>query len=250
MVVRQNYLHLAWLLRWCDSPENVNAWLQVCDDEPVKSILGNQKSVELDSDEATVLRNARKRNIGRSRGHEAPPLDPPPSDRVLRALGLAETQDIRHFGTVCRELKLELTSTHYPPRERFLTRTPGWREADCETRARIVEVAKTYVSVDAIASEASKGVSPSSLHVDVLGAMWLLLEREPDWLRARGKSWWKNWCLSRLQNSVGCGLNFWIPPVSILVSGMPTGRSGPEDGSGGVRSVGMRASTCSQRHWW
>ena len=50
--------------------------------------------------------------------------------------------------------------------------------------------------------------------------------------------------LSRLQNSVGCGR---IPPVSILVSGMPTGRSGPEDGGGGVRSVGMRASTCSQR---
>ena len=44
--------------------------------------------------------------------------------------------------------------------------------------------------------------------------------------------------LSRLQNSVGCGLNFWIPPVSILVSGMPTGRSGPEDGSGGGQKRG------------
>ena len=43
---------------------------------------------------------------------------------------------------------------------------------------------------------------------------------------------------SRLQNSVGCGLNFWIPPVSILVSGMPTGRSGPEDGSGGGQKRG------------
>ena len=44
--------------------------------------------------------------------------------------------------------------------------------------------------------------------------------------------------VSRLQNSVGCGLNFWIPPVSILVSGMPTGRSGPEDGSGGGQKRG------------
>ena len=194
IVVRQNYLHLAWLLRWWESSENVDAWLRVCDDEPVKSILGNQRSVELGSDEAMKLRSAWEMNAGRSPRQEPPPLDPPPRDRVLRTLRVAETSDIRHFQALCRDLTLEPTRTHDKPAGRFLTRTPGWREADSDTRVRIVEVAKTYLSVDAIASEAAKGVSPNSFQVDVLGAMWLLLERDPDWLRARGRSWWKKWC--------------------------------------------------------
>ena len=192
-VARQNHLHLARLLRWEESSENVDAWLRVCDDEPVKSILGNQRSVELASDEAMKLRSAWEMNAGLSRQHEAPPLDPP-RQRVLEALSFAETEDIRYFRNVCRELTLEPTSTHYGSVERILTRTPGWREANQETRARVVEVAKTYLSAEGIASEASTGVSPRSHHVDVLGAMWLVLEREPGWLSSRPQSWWENWC--------------------------------------------------------
>ena len=194
MVVRQNYLHLAWLLPWRDSAENVDAWLLVCDDEPVKSILGNQKSVDLASEEARERRERWKRNAGLSRQHEATPLDPPPRQRVLQALHSAEAEDIRYFRNVCGELTLEPNSTHYKHGGRFLATTFGWREADCETRARIVEAAKSYLSDADIVSEASEGVSPRSHHVDVMGAMWLLLEREPDWLSARGTSWWKNWC--------------------------------------------------------
>ena len=37
---------------WETSSENVDAWLRVCDDEPVKSILGNQRWTELASDQA------------------------------------------------------------------------------------------------------------------------------------------------------------------------------------------------------
>ena len=55
-IARENYLHLAWLLPWETSSENVDAWLRVCDDEPVKSILGNQRSVELASDQARERR--------------------------------------------------------------------------------------------------------------------------------------------------------------------------------------------------
>ena len=194
MTARQNYLHLAWLLRWWDSPDNFGAWLRVCDDEPVKSILGNQRSVELASDEATALRNAWRLRIDRSRQRESLPLDPSPSDRVLQALRLAETKDIRHFRTVCRELTLEPTSTHYGGGERFLTKTPGWREAGEKTRLRIVEVANAYLSIKDIASRVSSDVSPNSFHVDVLGAMWLVLEREPGWLDSRPASWWRNWC--------------------------------------------------------
>ena len=194
MTARQNYLHLAWLLRWWESPENISAWLRVCDDEPVKSILGNQRSVDLASEEATQLRKHWELVAGCPPKEEAALLDPLPRDRVLSVLGRAETSDIRYFKNLCRELTLEPTSTHYGPGERILTRTPGWGEADEETRARIVEVAKTYLSAEGIASEASRDVSPNSFHVDVLGAMWLLLECEPGWLDSRPESWWRDWC--------------------------------------------------------
>ena len=193
MTARQNYLHLAWLLRWWESPENLSAWLRACDNEPVKSILGNERSVDLASEKATQLRKHWELVAGCSPKEEAALLDPLPRDRVLGVLGRAETSDIRYFKNLCSALTLEPTSTHYGP-ERILTRTPGWGEADDKTRARIVEVAKTYLSAEGIASEASRDVSPNSFHVDVLGAMWLLLECEPGWLDSRPESWWRDWC--------------------------------------------------------
>ena len=194
MPARQNYLHIAWLLRWWDSPDNFSAWHRVCDDEPVKSILGNQRSVDLASEEATRLRNHWNWVANRPPKEEAAPFAPPPHDRVLRILDRAETKDIRYFRDVCRELTLEPSGTRYGSAERFLTRTPGWREANGETRARLVEVAKTFLSAEGIVSEASEGVTPNSFHVDVLGAMWLVLECEPDWLYTRPASWWTDWC--------------------------------------------------------
>ena len=200
-IARENYLHLAWLLPWETSSENVDAWLRVCDDEPVKSILGNQRSLELASDQAKELRTRWKIQAGRSRDEEVRPLDPPPSRRVAETLRLAETRDVRYFRRLCLDLTLEPTSTRYDF-ERFLTRTPGWREADSEVRARIVAAARAYLSSADVVSEAPKAVSPKSLHVDVMGAMWLLLERDADWLRSRGRSWWGNWCWYILRQAV------------------------------------------------
>ena len=193
LLARENYLHLAWLLPWQDSSENVDAWLRVRDDEPVKSILGNQRSVRLASDQASKLRSRWKSSIGRSPEEEIRPLDPPPGQRVVEVLRLAETKDARYFCRLCRELTLEPTSTHYGC-ERFLTRTSGWRDADSEIRARIVSAAKAYVSSPNVVSETASALLPKSLHVDVMGAMWLLLERDSPWLESRGDSWWGDWC--------------------------------------------------------
>ena len=193
-IARENYLHLAWLLPWETSSENVDAWLSVCDDEPVKSILGNQRSVELASDQAKQLRERWKMQVDRSREEkEVRPLDPPPSRRVMETLRLAETKDVGYFHRLCVHLTLEPTSTRYGF-QRFLTRTPGWREADSEVQARIVAAAKAYLSNADIVSEAAKAVLPKSLHVEVMGAIWLLLECDADWLRSRSHSWWGHWC--------------------------------------------------------
>lgn len=120
-------------------------------------------------------------------------LDPPPRDRVLQALVLSETKDVRCFQTLCWELTLEPMSTHYKS-ERFLTNTPGWREADEGTRARIVDAAQRYLSVEVVAEELSSKVSPTTIQVGGLEAMWLVLDRDPDWFQSRGESWWAGWC--------------------------------------------------------
>lgn len=192
-IARENYLHLAHLLPWDTSSENVDAWLRVCDDEPVKSILGNQRFVELASDQAKELRRRRKLLVDRARKREeVSPLAPPPSQRVAEALRLAETEDVRHFRRLCRDLTLESTSTQYRL-QRFLTETPGWRQADSDMQARIVGAAKAYLSSPNVVSETATALLPKSLHVDVMGAMWLLLECDSPWLESRSDSWWGDW---------------------------------------------------------
>ena len=198
VAARANYLHIASQLPWKHNSDNVDAWLHVCDFEPVRTILGNQKSVELYSEEATQLRddweNLHWEKFHRNTMSETPILDPSPRDRVLNALNMCENEDIRHFQRLCRELTLEPTSTHYGVRERFLTTTPGWRDAAPETRDRLVKAAKAYLSMDDLAADAAAGVSPGTVHVGVLNAMWLILERDPGWLTAHMESWWRDWC--------------------------------------------------------
>ena len=195
VATRSQYLHVASQLPWERHPENVDAWLHVCDGEPVRTILGNQKSVELQSEEAKQLRERWERYYRvTSSDDETPALDPPPRDRVLNTLERCETKNMRHFGRLCQELTLEQTSTHYEGGERFLTRTPGWKDAAQETRNRIVEVAKAYLSMNDLVAEAVDGVSPGTCHFDVFGAVWLVLDEDPDWLVARTESWWSDWC--------------------------------------------------------
>ena len=114
-------------------------------------------------------------------------IDPPPSTRVLDTLHLAETKDIRFFSSLCRELTLEPTSTHYKG-ERLLTKTPGWQAADGTTQDRIVEAARKYLSDPAIESESLQKVPVNRLLIGGLEAMWLVLERDPAWLTSRCES--------------------------------------------------------------
>ena len=203
VATRSQYLHIASQLPWERDPENVDAWLHVCDRVPVRTILGNSKSVELHSEEATQLREYwEKYYRSTSSEDETPALDPPPRDRVLNALGLCETKNMRYFRALCSELTLEPTSTHYEGGERFLTCTPGWKEAGLDTRNRIVEVAKAYLSMDGLVAEAADAVSPNTSHVGVFEAIWLILERDHDWLVARRESWWNEWCWYMLRELV------------------------------------------------
>ena len=105
---------------------------------------------------------------------------------------------MRYFPNLCWELTLD---THYGFR-RFLTNTPGWRDADAETRIRIVKVAKRYLSVEAIAEECLSHLSPNGIPVGGLDAMWLVLDCDPDWLKSRPESWWAEWSRYILWGSI------------------------------------------------
>ena len=191
--IREKYLEIAAYLPWRGRPKDVDAWLHVCDIDPVKKILGNQKSIDLDSEEASRLREQWKIIHGDGRKAETPKLDPPPRDRVLRALVRSETEDVRYFPDLCLQLTLKPMSTHYEF-GRFLTNTPGWRDADARIRSRIVEAAKCYLSVETVAKEFASNLSPNSIHPDGLAAMWLVLDRDPGWLKSRPENWWGEWC--------------------------------------------------------
>ena len=201
VAVRERYLEIAKFLPWRSRSGDVDAWLRVCDADPVKKVLGNQKSIALDSEQAKQLREQWRTLQDHERKTSTPPLDPPPRDRVLEVLDLAETKDVGYFPNLCRELTLKPTSTRYEFR-RFLTSTPGWRDAGPETRKRIIEVAKRYLSVDAIAEDFSSKGSQDSIYIGAFEAMWLLLEVAPDWLKSRPDSWWNGWCRYILAKSM------------------------------------------------
>ena len=190
--VRDRYLQIANRLPWQWRLDNVEAWLRVCDVDPVKKVLGNQKFVDLDSEQAVRLRKEWEIIHEPMPTAEAPKLDPPPRERVLRALMLSESKEVR-FPNLCRQLTLEPTSTQYGT-GRFLTDTPGWRDAEPGVRNRIVHVAKRYLSVETLARELSSTVAPNTYRPAGMGALWLVLERDPDWLTARNEAWWTDWC--------------------------------------------------------
>ena len=193
ITARQNYLQITRLLVWWLKSENVDAWLQVCETEPVKTLLGNERSIELGSERAIRLRTEWEAYKDLERPTKDSMVDPPPSARVVNALDQAETRDIRFFRNICRELTLEPTSTHYKG-ERLLTKTSGWRAADSTTQDRIVEVARRYLSDPVIPSESLHETPINTFLIGGLEAMWLVLERDPPWLTARGESWWQGWC--------------------------------------------------------
>ena len=193
MTARQNYLEVARWLPWMSQSAHVDAWLAVREVDPVRLVLGYPVSVDLNSDEARELREqwATMKELGRS--PEVQPLQPPPHERLLRALELAKTKDVRFFINVCGEMTLEPTSTHYGF-ERFLTRSPGWLAADSDTKAQIVSSAKHFLSAEIDDPESCREESLNSILPGGMAAVWLILEIDPVWLASRAEIWWQRWC--------------------------------------------------------
>jgi len=103
--------------------------------------------VELNSPEATAARNQRARKTFYERSaQQVWTLDPPPQERILRLLSQAEAGDPDAWWQLTLVMTLEPTSKNLGETFRSgLTTLPGWREADANTRAMMLNAAHRYV---------------------------------------------------------------------------------------------------------
>lgn len=143
----------AWLLgkvfTWENQDEN-DLLLEACKRNEIlatafKGMIG---PIELGSPEATKLRESHKQLRRMEREDcPSPPLDPPPSARIARALEMCEAGETEAFAYLNMEMTLEANSTRYGNGlETDLTALPGWEAADETTKSRIINAAFNYVS--------------------------------------------------------------------------------------------------------
>jgi hypothetical protein len=119
-------------------------------------------------------------------------IAPPATRLVKQVLTLSENKDARFFINLSQVLTLKADSTHYGF-SRFLATTPGWKEADAETRNRIVEAAKRFLTTDSDQPERCLSKPLNSILSDHVAAMWLVMEHDLSWLEARPAEWWQRW---------------------------------------------------------
>jgi hypothetical protein len=76
---------------------------------------------------------------------KAPPVDPPPAERVRLGLERFEAGHFDAWWLLNLDLTLSATSTHYDELQSRIMKMRGWTTAEEETRRRIVIAAKRYL---------------------------------------------------------------------------------------------------------
>ena len=189
----KRHAEFARFLPWIDDWESVELWLQCRDREPIATALHMPLLVDLDSEEARRQRKQHELVHGRNEPKSEVNLDPPPAERVVRMLALAETENPLYFRRVCEQLSLKPDSTYYGL-VRFLSASPGWEEADEAVRQRIHAAAQSYLTFDGNDDPEYVRKSPlNSIHTPAIAAIWLTQELSPEWLEAQTKEWWSRW---------------------------------------------------------
>jgi len=148
---------------------------------------------DLESPEAAKAREY----LAESRRYQQPtPLvEPPPPERVRHWLQLCEGGEIEQWSRLNREMTLEPRSTRYGDSlEPDLTCLPGWKNADAETRSRIVATAKCYVDVGDSHVDDWFGTNQFDYRAAAgYRALLLLAQMEPATLQALAPEVWVKW---------------------------------------------------------
>ena len=127
-----------------------------------------------------------------------PPLDPPPSQRVLASLQRIESGDVRQFVQLNLDLTLRPDSTRYREEDVLgmsWTKLAGWNDASDDTKRRIVAAAKRYLTEHSPADRTA-WVTTDSFPWEMLAAyraLFLLLDKEPAFLDGLRSEAWGNW---------------------------------------------------------
>lgn len=188
-------IRFAKFARLCprNSPiEDLEAWCAVRDEAIIVAHFPVPPPIEIHGPEADQARQLYARQMSLQRGKPRTRLDPPPQQRIAELLRLCETENPRFFTNICRELTLDEFSEEYAF-VRFLTQSPGWREADAATQSRIILAAKRYLDEEQDRGEQARSIPLSKILDGPLHAMWLLLDRDPAYLATMPAEWWTKW---------------------------------------------------------
>ena len=124
-------------------PEQMRLLLRACErNERLKAECKDLfEPIMLDSEQARMLRE----NL-RDRERPQPKLvDPPPQERISRDLADIEAGDVSKWVALTWDLSLKPTSTTYDPTSPDLASLPGWKAANPNIQARIIQSALRYL---------------------------------------------------------------------------------------------------------
>lgn len=191
-VERVHFAEMASLLPPPETFDEVELWLRLKDEDPIRSVIPSVTSIRLDGEDARDARRICERTMRPKSIETGSTVVMSPRERLAMVLEHAEKDQPRLFFNICRELTLKAGMTEYGPGESHPTSTPGWQAADVETRARITAVAQRLLAEARDGLETSPDF-PSTTNLVYMPAAWLVLERDDEWLEGRPDEWWRHW---------------------------------------------------------
>ena len=154
--------------------------------------------IPLNSDRANQLRQAYASQMSRPDARrQAPLLDPPPRERILRLLDRSEMGESDAWIEITYDITLTPTSRHYGHlREADLRSQPGWLDADADFRERLISAAERYLAQSSPDAEAwidDPQGSWTDPPIAGVKALWLLRDAAPERFSSLSTATWERW---------------------------------------------------------
>lgn len=191
------------------NPQRMNEIFVACEKSEIlrKTFSFFIDPVQLDSPEAQRAKEEyyEYQELMQNRKREL--LVPPPEERILQRLNLFESGELMAFWELTMELTLEPDSTHYGSNfEPFVINLPGWKKADKNIKARILNASKKYVIDGNPSSE--EWIGSDKINCSAMAgykALLLLLTEERSFLDNIPSEIWKKWAPTILAYLTGSG---------------------------------------------
>lgn len=168
-----------------------------CQQYPIlaEQFAGLFNPIALDSDLARQLKANHYEHVTWQQRHKRALLDPPPAERVARALDHFEAGNMDAWWQLHLELTLKPDSTHYTNSlEADLTKFVGWLASNTATKTRIIEAAKQYIlKAD---PQTYEWLGTNKISYSAIGgyrALRLIVQEDNQFLNTLPKDIWQRW---------------------------------------------------------